>query len=195
MPRHSGGYEGLDQTAGLQRPWWHHVPRPISTAAVTVWSGLPHVVRAPFIPLGRWLNPHQSTAGPSRYPAADDVAGVVDLRRQGFEPIEEYTGAVEVARLWPEAHRRSVAETRPEWLDGGHPDGRLWLVRSPWPSLSLSECLNVLWSWVERDQPRLTQELWRQRVSEALAWDEAAAADWHQRTVLRGPIVGDGRPD
>jgi hypothetical protein len=148
------------------------------------WNSLPRALRTPFIPLGRWLNPHQSTAVTTVSPGTDTVAGVVDLRREGFEPIEEYTGAVEVARLWPEGHRRAVAETRAEWLEDATSDGRLWLVRSPWPSLNLRDCLNVLWTWAERDGARLDSELWRGRVSEALEWDDAAAVAWHQR-ILR----------
>jgi len=113
----------------------------------------------------------------------DTVAGVVALRAQGFEPIEEYTGAVWVGQLWPEDHRRWVAETRPVWLNDADSDKRLWLVRSPWSSLGLSDSLNVLWSWVERDHAQLDTQLFRQRVSEALAWDEATATEWHRRTT------------
>lgn len=66
-------------------------------------------------------------------------------------------------------------------MDGpGCSDGRLWLVRSPWPGLGLRDCLNVLWSRVDREQTPLTDELWRQRVSEVLTWDEATAVEWHR---------------
>jgi putative hydrolase of the HAD superfamily len=113
----------------------------------------------------------------------DTVGGVAGLRAQGFEPIEEYTGAVWVAQLWPEEHRRLVAETRRVWLNDVDSDGRLWLVRSPWPSLGLGESLNVVWSWVERDHPQLDEAMWRRRVSETLAWDETTAVEWHRRTA------------
>jgi hypothetical protein len=55
------------------------------------------------------------------------------------------------------------------------------MVRSPWPTLSLQDSLNVLWTWVERDHASLDEDLWRERVSEALAWDETAAAAWHRQ--------------
>ncbi len=96
--------------------------------------------------------------------------------------ICEFTGAMWVAQLWPPEHSRWVSETRPVWLNDFDSDGRLWLVRSPWPSLSLRESLNVLWSWSERDHAQLDQQQLRKRVSEALAWDDATAVDCHRRT-------------
>jgi hypothetical protein len=113
------------------------------------------------------------------------VPGVAELGMQGFEPIEAYTGAFWVARLWPDEHRRSVVETRSAWLDDPHSDGRLWLVRSPWPGLRLEDSLNVLWTWVERDHAAVDEDLWRQRVSEALDWDAPTASEWHRRFVRR----------
>jgi hypothetical protein len=68
-------------------------------------------------------------------------------------------------------------------LDDPHSDGRLWLVRSPWPTLTLEDSLNLLWTWVERDHAAVDGDLWRQRVIEALQWDEATAAAWHRRSV------------
>jgi hypothetical protein len=181
--RFRGEYQALSQSAELPRRWWARVPQPIVTAVVNAWSALPHIVRAPFIPLGRWINPHQTTTSSALdSPRPDTVVGVLDLRAQGFEPIEEYTGAVEVAQLWPDSHRRSVPETRAAWLDAPDCDGRLWIVRSPWPSVSLRDALNLLWRWVERDHARLDDDLWRQRVSEALAWDDKTAAEWHRQT-------------
>ena len=110
----------------------------------------------------------------------ETVVGVDGLLAQGLKPIEEFTGAVWVAQLWPENHRGWVPETRPVWLNDADSDGRLWLVRSPWPSLDLTDSLNVLWSWAERDATHDMEEL-RRRVSEALAWDEPTAVEWHRR--------------
>ncbi len=138
-------------------------------------------VRTPFIPLGRWINPRQTTSAVSVDGGPDTVPGVAELRTQGFEPIEAYTGAFWVGQLWPEDHRRSVAETRSSWLDDPHSDGRLWLARSPWSTLTLEDSLNVLWTWVERDHAALDEDLWRQRVIEALGWDAATATEWHRR--------------
>jgi hypothetical protein len=143
---------------------------------------LQRAVRAPFIPLGRRINPRQTTWAVPVSPGPDIVTGVAELRAQGFQPIEEYTGAFWVGQLWPEDHRRSVAETRSVWLDDPNSDGRLWLARSPWPTLRLEDSLNVLWTWVERDHAALDADLWRQRVSEALGWDETTAVEWHRQS-------------
>jgi hypothetical protein len=122
-------------------------------------------------------------AAPYESPGPDTVVGVAGLRTQGLVPIEEHTGAIWVAQLWPEDHRRWVAETRPGWLNDADSDGRLWLIRSPWPSLSLTDCMNVLWTWSERDHAPLDMELSRRRISEVLAWDETTAVEWHRRTA------------
>jgi hypothetical protein len=130
--------------------------------------------------VSRWEDAR--VAAPNENPGPDTVAGVADLRRQGFAPIEEYTGAIWVAQLWPQVDRRWVAEVRPVWLSDSDSDGRLWLVRSPWPGLGLRDCLNVVWSWVERDRAPLGMELLRRRASEVLAWEETTAVDWRHRT-------------
>ncbi|MGH3264463.1 MAG: hypothetical protein ACRDNS_20985, partial [Trebonia sp.] len=81
--------------------------------------------------------------------------------------------------LWPPAQRASVPESRPRRLEH-EPDAVVWLVRSPWPSLTVPEALNVLWSWTERDHAAMDGELWRSRVSETLSWDDARALAWHK---------------
>lgn len=70
--------------------------------------------------------------GSGRADRPDVVPGVAELRKLGFEPVEEYTGALLVAEMWPDDHRRFVPETRQRWL-GEEPElgGRLWLLRSP----------------------------------------------------------------
>jgi hypothetical protein len=171
----------VNQTDGLENAWWQRIPQPLAAIAVRAWSALPRAVRAPLIPVGRWINPHQTTSAVATGSGPDTVVGVSELRSQGFSPIEEHTGAFWVAQIWPEQHRRSVAETRSSWLDDPHSDGRLWLVRSPWPVLSLTDSLNVLWSWIERDQITIDEDHWRQRAGEALGWDEATALEWHRR--------------
>jgi hypothetical protein len=181
-PDHQG-FSSLNQHGRSSRRWWERVPQPFATVAVRAWSVLPHFLRAPFIPLGRWINPHQTTSGSSTLPDSDTVPGVVELRTQGFEPIENFTGAFWVAQLWPDEHRRSVRETRSAWLEDSHSDGRLWLVRSPWPGLTIEDSLNVLWTWVERDHAALDEDLWTRRVREALGWDGATATEWHGRSM------------
>jgi hypothetical protein len=177
------GFASLNQHGRPPRRWWDHAPRPLETVAVKAWSKLPHVVRAPFVPIGRWINPHQTTSAASALHGPYSVHGVAELRTQGFEPIEAYTGAFWVAQLWPEEHRRSVAETRADWLDDSRGDGRLWLVRSPWPGLTIEDSLNVLWTWVERDRAALDEDLWARRVSEALGWDATTATEWRRRSA------------
>ena len=162
----------------VQRPWWDALPGPVTRLALGIWSRLPGAVRAPFIPIGRWISPVSTTSAGFESPGPDTVGGVSTLRAEGFEPIEEYTGAVDVAELWPTEHRRSVAETR-EWrLEHAECGGRLWLVRTPWPSLGVQDALNVVWSWVERDRAPMNAALWRERVAETLSWDEPTATAW-----------------
>jgi hypothetical protein len=152
----------------------------MSRAAVRVWSALPRAAREPFIRWTRHITRHSTTEATTRAPGPDTVTGVGPLRAEGFEPIEEHTGAVEVAELWPESHRRWVPETRATWDDTAQ-DRRLWLVRSPWPRLTVPESLNVVWSWVERDHAPLDADEWRLRVGEVLGWDADTAEQWHRR--------------
>jgi hypothetical protein len=169
-------------TFPAHRPWWRRVPEPVATAAVRTWTFLPEGVRARFVPLGRRINPHQSVTA-TDVAAPDTVSGVRALRAEGFEPLEEHTGALEVAELWPEEHRRWVPEARAGWLETPDTGARLWLVRSPWAELTLPDALNLLWSWAERDPGELDDRQRRARISEALRWDDATAAAWHRRTA------------
>jgi hypothetical protein len=148
---------------------------------------MPRPIRAPFIPIGHWINRRQTTSATGDSPGADTVAGVASLRAQGFEPIEAYTGFVQVAELWPPEHRRRVEETR-EWrLADPECGGKLWLVRSPWPAFGLQDALNVVWAWVDhedavRSSPDAERErVLRERAAEALAWDEARAVAWAEQ--------------
>lgn len=68
----------------------------------------------------------------------------------GFEPLGEHTGADWVVDVWPEDRRISGAETRSSRIDDD-PQGRIWLVASPWPSLRLRDVFSALWRWTERD--------------------------------------------
>ena len=168
------GYSALGQRSGRGRPWWQRFPKPLEWAALHAWGRLPRFVGVPLVPLGRLFGPHSSTG--RILPGADAAPGVVDLISQGFEPIETQTGAIWVAALWPDEHRRSVAETRPWWLDDPESDGRVWLIRSPWASLTLTEVFEVLWRWVERDRT-LDEQIRRKRVAEVLAWPESRAVE------------------
>lgn len=80
--------------------------------------------------------------------------GVAELVARGFTPLEDLTGDFEIASEWPEPHRRWVPETRSGWEEVWD-DGRCWLVRSPWPAMSVVEVVALLWQWVSahRHQP------------------------------------------
>lgn len=143
------------------------------------WELLPNAVHDVLAPIGGLVNPGHTT-GPSVLPAGPDtVAGVAEIRAEGFTPIEEVTGRSDIALVWPEAHRRSVAETRPWWIDD-HPDGRLWMVRSPWQALTLEEVLSCVWTYVERDRDQFLQadeSAQLVMMGEVLAWSEPRALE------------------
>jgi hypothetical protein len=44
-------------------------------------------------------------------------------------------------------------------------NGTVWLVRSPWPPMSVADTLNVLWPILERDRSGLRDE--EERLDEA----------------------------
>ncbi len=90
-------------------------------------NGMVALVRADrgAVPLAEWLPP-----------------GYADLVADGYVPIDEVTGAVHLAQAWPPALRRGVPETR----DGRRAlsdDGLCWFVRSPWPSISVQDVLDL----------------------------------------------------
>ncbi len=107
-----------------------------------------------------------------------EPVGVAEARRHGFVPLREVTGAGgRLGPLWPPEHRRWIDELdRSPGVDEDEtmPLDR-WLVRSPWPSLSVDEALAVLWRWAERDSAGREGDVWRARVVEALGWSESAA--------------------
>ena len=110
---------------------------------------------------------------------ADVVPGVLGLRRLGFEPVEEYTGALWVAHVWPEEHRASVTETRDFWLRSmPETGGRVWLLRSPWPSLSLQDAINAMWRWMEKLGADHDVDTTQECAADFLAWPESKARDW-----------------
>src|SRR5579885_2684372 len=120
--------------ARAHRSWrrpWEYAPRPIQRAALDCWGVIPAPIQHALSPLGDLINP-QHTSAVEVMPGPATVPGVAEARAAGFTPIEELTGFAEVALVWPEEHRRAVAETREWWLDEPL-EGKLWLVRPPWP--------------------------------------------------------------
>ena len=109
----------------------------------------------------------------------DAVPGVAELRSVGFEPVEEFTGALLVAEMWPDEHRRFVPETRQRWLDE-EPElaGRLWMLRSPWAGWTLSETFSAMWRWLERSDRDYDADYVLAGVADFLRWDESEARKW-----------------
>lgn len=100
------------------------------------------------------------------------MPGVAALIAQGFTPIEDLTGAHDIATVWPEEHRRSIPEVR-EWaLDNPRAQQRLWAVRAPWPGWTLRDVFTYLWSMV--DHYRDAEERLR-AAANALRADEQEA--------------------
>lgn len=102
----------------------------------------------------------------------ETVDGATEIMAAGFAPIETLTGAFWVVNQWPEQHRRSVPETRPEWIDG-QSDGRLWFVRSPWDGLSASQVLSVIWAHL----PREDESQWPEIAGDILTWTQTRALE------------------
>lgn len=102
----------------------------------------------------------------------ETVDGAAKILAAGFVPIETLTGAFWILKQWPEQHRRSVPETRLQWLDG-QPDGRLWFVRSPWNGLSASQVLSVVWA----NLPREDESRWPEIAGDLFTWTESQAVE------------------
>jgi hypothetical protein len=75
----------------------------------------------------------------------ETVPGAAELLAEGFVPLEQLTGATSVAEAWPEEHRRVLPETRPA-MQTDLDDGRIWFVRSPWPTISPADVLSMVWA-------------------------------------------------
>ena len=74
---------------------------------------------------------------------------------EGFTPVETLFGEHEFATAWPEKHRRVVHDTRfaatgLEPIDSE--DSRLYLVRSPWPSIELTTVVTLMFRWLRRNE-------------------------------------------
>ncbi|MBV9099294.1 MAG: hypothetical protein JO079_14675 [Frankiaceae bacterium] len=142
---------------------------------------IPGPIRHALSPLGDLINPGQTITA-EVMPGPSTVPGVAEARAEGFTPIEELTGFAEVAMVWPEEHRHAVPETREWWLDEPL-DGKLWLVRPPWPGWSLDDVFTFLWSVVdEHRDPQARLDAAR----DALSWpeDRARIQVEHARTTL-----------
>ena len=146
---------------------WDRLPDKPVAVALRLWSFVPRPLQVALAPLGRLVNPRSATtAQPLAGPEV--VPGVSELILAGFTPLEQHTGFMRLGEAWPEPHRRSVPETRSWWLDdmsNTETNGTVWLVRSPWPPMSVTDTLNVLWAILERDRSQLRDE--EARLAEA----------------------------
>jgi hypothetical protein len=73
-------------------------------------------------------------------------------RSEGFVPLRELTGVADtLGRQWPPEHRLWLEDlgAAPGEDEDDEPVDR-WLVRSPWPSLSVDQTLHALWRWVDQ---------------------------------------------
>ncbi len=137
-------------------------------------------------PLAVYRAAHQSTV------AYDDFLppGVRALREEGFVPVTELTGDDSVAQAWPAEHRRSVPETRPEWLASGSGDGLFWLIRSPWPSIPIADVFSVIWHYVEPRAPivndRIDPDQQQAAIAEFASLDESYLASLIAAERARG---------
>ena len=84
-----------------------------------------------------------------------EPAAVAEARKQGFVPLRELTGvADDVGPLWPSEHSLWVEQLGPAFGEDEYDEVLdRWLVRSPWPSLSVRQTLNALWRWVDQAAP------------------------------------------
>jgi len=108
-----------------------------------------------------------------------EPAAVTEARRRGFVPLREVTGAAQdLGPLWPTEHALRI-DGLGAISDDQDDEGDRWVVRSPWPSLSVQQTLGALWRWVERVAPARPEnrEADQQSLIRAFfTWTEAEVA-------------------
>lgn len=92
--------------------WWDRVPEPIARVALRSWSLVPGPVRQELARLTPLINPGATTTGGDPGPGPDEVPGVIAARAAGFAPLEELTGRVDLASVWPEAKAAAALADR-----------------------------------------------------------------------------------
>ena len=80
---------------------------------------------------------------------------MAEARKQGFVPVRELTGvADDLGPLWASEHSLWVEQLGPAFGEDEYDEVLdRWLVRSPWPSLTVPQTLNALWRWVDEAAP------------------------------------------
>jgi hypothetical protein len=100
--------------------------------------------------------------------------GTLELRQAGFVPVSELTGDDSIVDAWPAEHRRCVPVT--DQAAGAPTDNQFWLIRSPWPSLSMTDVFAVIWGYVEPRAPivnhRINPNQHRAAIAEFAGLDE-----------------------
>jgi len=83
--------------------------------------------------LPSWLSEQALvSAVPPRRPRAEELPEVQALLGDGWEPLEDAPLFANLPAVWPLAHRCRV------------PPGRLWLLRSPWPTIGPQVVLQLM---------------------------------------------------
>jgi hypothetical protein len=88
--------------------------------------------------------PDEESAFP---PVEDDQPEVLSMRAYRYEPLDHITGNHDLGSLWAEGHCVAIAETR----SFAKPGEQRWLVRSPWPGLTVGDVVNALWNFLPND--------------------------------------------
>ena len=107
-------------------------------------------------------------------PIPEQPTEIARLWSQGYRPLHGVTGVgADLGPLWPEGLTLQLPVALEE------DDDFLWYVRSPWPSITVAEVIELLWPWVERPPfDPADQDVWAKRTSEVLRWPGERAAEW-----------------
>lgn len=102
---------------------------------------------------------------------------LMEAREHGFVPLRELTGVADtLGPLWPPAHRLWLEELGPSPGDDELDQVvDRWLVRSPWPALSVQQTMAALWRWVERAPHPDADETMNFRILDVFSWSESEA--------------------
>ncbi len=116
-----------------------------------------------------------------------DPPEIVALRQVGFAPLDGFTGITEeLGPLWPGEHSRAFADTG-SWAGSG--DLR-WYVRSPWPTVRITEIFSFLWIQVEQDDRSRDPAIRADRVRDVVSWPESRAREVAD-AVGSSPVTAD----
>jgi hypothetical protein len=75
----------------------------------------------------------------------ETVPGAAELVDEGFVALGRLTGGTWFVEVWPEEHRRALPETRSVLL-ADNANAKVWFVRSPWPSISPTHVVSLVYA-------------------------------------------------